>query len=111
MTTTRKTTTPAMPPLSLDRGLQFEIGHDRLAIADTALAWLSTLLDEHVQRALSACQPPQRLAILLCALERVDPASSFAYYRAPLAACRQAQCVRPLLHAMESKKDPLVSLY
>jgi hypothetical protein len=86
--------------LSLDRGLQFEIAHDRLALADTALAWLSTRLDERAQRALSACAPPQRLAILLCALERVDPASPFAYYRAPLAACRQAQCVRPLLRAL-----------
>jgi hypothetical protein len=86
--------------LSLDRGLQFEITHDRLALADTALAWLSTRLDKRAQRALSACAPPQRLAILLCALERVDPASPFAYYRAPLAACRQAQCVRPLLRAL-----------
>lgn len=87
--------------LSLDRGLQFEIAHDRLALADTALAWLSTRLDERAQRALSACAPPQRLAVLLCALERVDPASPFArHYKAPLAACRQAQCVRPLLRAL-----------
>ena len=89
-----------MPLLVQDRGLQFEIGHERLALADTALAWLSVYGGDRLLFEMNQCEPPRKLAVLLRALEGVDDASPFAYYKRALAPCRSAACLQPFLRAM-----------
>ena len=83
--------------LALDRGLQFEIDRERLALADEALSELREHMDADARRALDACEPPQRLAVLLRVLEGVDPASPFARRYKALAGCRAAPCLQPFL--------------
>ena len=81
-----------MTSLTLDRGLQFEIAHEDLALADQALAHLRAA---HGLTFNDADEPPRRLACVLDALSARHP--ELAYYAARLARCRAAPCVAPLL--------------